>query len=469
MTVGVRIPIPRDFVLTAAANTLAGAELYVYQNLTTTPLTLYSDRACTTPAANPIVSAAGFFPRRYVASAQLMTLTLKTTAGSTIHSDDYVAGYAESGNEVYDIALTTAGGTTAYTLTTGLSLGSYASGLAFLIKMNATNTGASTLNVDGLGAKDLTKNGSTALSAGDLTSGTVYRVAYDGTRFQVVGVIPDATDATLTALAALQTTTVAPLINGLLFGCTLSNNGSDATNDIDIAAGTCADYTGAQVVTVAALTKQLDANWAAGTNQGMRYSGAAITNTTYHIYVAWKADGTQDIYADPSAVYATVLSHLQAETGGSGYLYLRRIGSIVRTGGAIKGFTQLGDEFLWKAAAADISANPASSSAVSRTMTVPTGIQVVGIFNVMARGDAAASADGRAYISSLDQDDEAAANRVNVGMSSNVVQAGDGSVQLRVRTNTSGQVRSRMVDNDAGVLLIMTTVGYVDTRGRLSA
>lgn len=90
MTVGILVSIPREFVLTAAANTLAGAELYVYENLTTTPVTLYSDRACTTPAANPIVSVAGFFPRRYMASAQLLTLTMKNTAGSTIHSDDYV-------------------------------------------------------------------------------------------------------------------------------------------------------------------------------------------------------------------------------------------------------------------------------------------------------------------------------------------------------------------------------------------
>lgn len=98
--------------------------------------------------------------------------------------------------------LTTAGGTTAYTLTSGLSLAAYVSGQSFLIKMNATNTGASTLNVDSLGAKDITKNGSTALIAGDLVSGVVYRVAYDGTRFQVVA--GAALDATLTALAALS-------------------------------------------------------------------------------------------------------------------------------------------------------------------------------------------------------------------------------------------------------------------------
>lgn len=83
-------------------------------------------------------------------------------------------------------ALTTAGGTTAFTLTTGRSLAAYTSGLSFVAKMNATNTGASTLNVDGLGAKNIYKRSGSAISAvvaGDLVSGAFYRFDYDGTQF----------------------------------------------------------------------------------------------------------------------------------------------------------------------------------------------------------------------------------------------------------------------------------------------
>lgn len=68
-----------------------------------------------------------------------------------------------------------------------------------------------------------------------------------------------------------------------LAGAALSNNGTDATNDIDIAAGACRDSTNAVDITIAAMTKRLDANWAAGTNQGFRNSAAAITDTTYHV------------------------------------------------------------------------------------------------------------------------------------------------------------------------------------------
>lgn len=104
-------------------------------------------------------------------------------------------------------AIATTGSANAYVLTSGQSLTSYVA-QSFIIKANFTNTGAATINVDGLGAKALTKNGTTALVSGDIVSGTVYRVAYDGTEFQIVGSVGagfQPLDATLTALAALTT------------------------------------------------------------------------------------------------------------------------------------------------------------------------------------------------------------------------------------------------------------------------
>lgn len=83
--------------------------------------------------------------------------------------------------------VTTAGGTTAYTLTPTPAITAYATGQEFVIKMNATNAGASTINVSGLGAKSLTKSGATALSSGDLAIDGIYTITYDGTQFQVSG------------------------------------------------------------------------------------------------------------------------------------------------------------------------------------------------------------------------------------------------------------------------------------------
>lgn len=84
--------------------------------------------------------------------------------------------------------LTTAGGTTAYTLTPSVAIASYVTGAEFNIKMNATNTGASTINISGLGAKSLTKGGATALASGDLLIDALYKITYDGTQFQVSGI-----------------------------------------------------------------------------------------------------------------------------------------------------------------------------------------------------------------------------------------------------------------------------------------
>lgn len=73
---------------------------------------------------------------------------------------------------------TTAGWTTAYTLTVPNTPALY-DGLAVTVKMNATNTGSSTLNVNALWAKTLKKPDGTNLSSGDLTINWVYQFVYD--------------------------------------------------------------------------------------------------------------------------------------------------------------------------------------------------------------------------------------------------------------------------------------------------
>lgn len=101
----------------------------------------------------------------------------------------------------------TSGSADAYTLTSGFTIASYVSGATLKIKPNFTNTGAVTFNLDGLGTKAITKNGTTALAANDLVSGNVYTISYDGTRWQLIGTtgtgVYQPLDATLTALAAL--------------------------------------------------------------------------------------------------------------------------------------------------------------------------------------------------------------------------------------------------------------------------
>jgi hypothetical protein len=80
--------------------------------------------------------------------------------------------------------LITAAGTDTVTGTVTPTLTAYVAGQRFSFVAAGTNTTSMTLNIDSLGAKAITRAGSTALVAGDITSGELVTVVYDGTRFQ---------------------------------------------------------------------------------------------------------------------------------------------------------------------------------------------------------------------------------------------------------------------------------------------
>jgi hypothetical protein len=82
----------------------------------------------------------------------------------------------------------TVSGTDTITATVSPSLTAYAAGQMFAFVAANTNTGAVTINISSLGAKAITKNGTTALVSSDLIANYLYVIVYDGTQFQVVGV-----------------------------------------------------------------------------------------------------------------------------------------------------------------------------------------------------------------------------------------------------------------------------------------
>jgi uncharacterized protein YjbI with pentapeptide repeats len=82
--------------------------------------------------------------------------------------------------------ITTVAGADTITGTLLPTLTAYATGQMFYFVSVGANTGAVTLNIDGLGAKAVTRDGSSALAAGDINSGEIVVVVYDGTRFQMI-------------------------------------------------------------------------------------------------------------------------------------------------------------------------------------------------------------------------------------------------------------------------------------------
>ena len=63
---------------------------------------------------------------------------------------------------------------------------SYTPGLAYEVKVAATNTGATTINVSSLGTRELVRMSGATLGAGDVVSGGIALVVYDGLRFQLL-------------------------------------------------------------------------------------------------------------------------------------------------------------------------------------------------------------------------------------------------------------------------------------------
>lgn len=113
-------------------------------------------------------------PGRFLkASTNTYATDLASTASVSIANAVYVEG---------------AGAKNAYTGTTTSPLTALTKGTLLVFKSGAaTNDDASTLDINGLGAKALVTNANAALSAaGEFVNGTIYVLVYDGTSFRIL-------------------------------------------------------------------------------------------------------------------------------------------------------------------------------------------------------------------------------------------------------------------------------------------
>jgi hypothetical protein len=220
-------------------------------------------------------------------------------------------------------------------------------------------------------------------------------------------------------------------------GLTYSNNGSDAVNDIDIAAGRCVDATGAQYMTLAAtLTKRLDAAWAVGTGNGGLDTGS-IGNSDYYIWLIKRSDtGVVDALFSLSAT---------APTMPSSYDYKRLIGWFKRVGATIVAFDTYeieggGIEFRWDAPTRDINlSNTLTTSRRTDAVKVPLLFSVLAIIQVYLFD---ASAAAYVWIGSPDSADVAVAGTVN-DFTARIVTSQVWAFPHYVRTSATGTIAAR--------------------------
>lgn len=77
-------------------------------------------------------------------------------------------------------------GTDSYAITLSPAPAAYVTGQTFFFKAGTANTGAATLNVNGLGAKTIKKAYNSDLVTGDILANQIVQVTYDGTNMQMM-------------------------------------------------------------------------------------------------------------------------------------------------------------------------------------------------------------------------------------------------------------------------------------------
>lgn len=296
-----------------------------------------------------------------------------------------------------------------YAITLTPAPSAYTAGMIVMFKVPSatTNTGASTLNVNALGAKSIiTTSGETlANKAGALSAGYYAWLQYDGTNFQLITPsYADLASASVT-VPALDTTkgyslirqnsggtayesgapSVVPpsgvSVTGGIVGLVLSND-TDTDHDIQVSAGACVDSTGTVHMQLAtAMTKQIDAAWAVGDDAGGLFSGSVANSTLYNVFLIRKdSDGSIDVGFDTSATAANI---------PSGYTYYRWIGYVLTDGSAnIRNFT-MGNDWLVFNTAFTLIANAQHASLTEKDISavVPNQVEKIIIACFSAAGN----------------------------------------------------------------------------------
>lgn len=265
-------------------------------------------------------------------------------------------------------------------------------------------------------------------------SATVWTLyVYDGTDDISLGTI-NTTSNTFTPSNALQI----GMGKGAITGLTYANNGSDPTNDIDIAAGWCMDATGARQLQLSALTKRLDAAWAVGTNQGALDTGS-IGNNDYYIWAIERSDtGVTDILFSLSAT---------APTMPTDYDYKRLIGWFKRASATIVPFTTSemaggGLDFRWTTSRLDVDlANTLTTSRRTDALSVPLNFSTIALIRTMLTDS---SANFNAIICCPDESDAAPSATAVPLLTHSLSQIGSVATgDMAIKTSATGTIAAR--------------------------
>jgi hypothetical protein len=169
----------RDF--DSLGNPLAGGFVYTYAAGTTTPAATYTDSTGGTPNTNPIVLNARGEASIWIPNNTAYKFVVTDSLGNQIRTVDQVTNVSSTSN--YGGSDT--GAANAYILTYTANFTSYTNGLTVTFIPANTNTGASTININSIGAVAIQNPDGSALQAGQIVASQLVTLVYQGTSFRL--------------------------------------------------------------------------------------------------------------------------------------------------------------------------------------------------------------------------------------------------------------------------------------------
>lgn len=327
-----------------------------------------------------------------------------------------------------------------------------ADGLQVRFLPGNANTGASTINVNALGAKSIVREDGGPLQAGDLltTRDAFIRYDFGNDRFVLQN---------FSISAALD------VPRGYIDGLILSN-AADTANDITLAEGICRDESNVDTIQLSsALTKQIDVGggWVAGNNQAGFPSLLTLTDDTwYHFFIIKNpGNGAVDCGFDSNVSATNLLAD------ATGFTEWQRVGAIfysVAQFAGIRQFRQHNDTFQWNASSGDVSiTNPGTGEVVHTLEGVPLGLRVLADVSVTF---------GRPDTSSNTRYRTGPGGQTLPAASTSEYDArtqGDsryGTTSTLILTDTVATMKTRQDGSNSNATLQIQTHGWVDPRGR---
>lgn len=203
---------------------------------------------------------------------------ITSLAPGVLRTDAATLGQVQDSGFAY---LSGVAGTNTITANLTPAITAYAAGQTFHFVASGANTGAATINISGIGAKSITKNGTSALATGDILADSAYTLVYDGTQFQLSGSIVS-TAGFAQSGANADITSLTALTNGIV-----GTSGNQTIAGIKT-------FSSMPVMPVQSMVRLHTANGSGSTNTAIRRFTTTVTS-----------QGTDVTYADSATLGAT--------------------------------------------------------------------------------------------------------------------------------------------------------------------